>query len=262
VLEYSGRKGLNSDVRVLLVLAIACAWARLDAEPVTFSSGPSRVALVELYTSEGCSSCPPADEWLANQRNNRVLWKEIVPVEFHVNYWDSLGWKDKLSTRAFTAREYAYSTAWKSRNVYTPCFVRNGVEWKPSWGTAGGPGAPMGLLSVTVGNDGACSVEFRPGPPAPVSPDGAYEVHVALLGGGFFSKVTAGENNGETLKHEFVALGIADQVLAKDDGVAAFRATFALPHPITVDPVRRALAAWITPHGETEPVQATGGWLP
>jgi len=233
----------------------------LDAQTATFSSGPCRVALIELYTSEGCSSCPPADEWLGDLRRNPKLWKEIVPVQFHVNYWDDLGWKDRLSTPAFTAREYAYAASWHSRNVYTPCFVRNGVEWKPAWGMPGGLTAPMGTLSVEVG-DGACKVEFRPGPSAPASPDGRYEVHVALMAGGLSSKVTAGENLGFTLRHEFVVLGVADVLLGKDEDGPVFRADVALPHPIAQAQVRRALAAWVTPHGGMEPIQATGGWLP
>jgi hypothetical protein len=261
-LEYFRGRWLTPHVRAFLFAALACAWTRLDAAPTTFSSGPYRVALVELYTSEGCSSCPPADEWLGKLRDNPGLWKEIVPVQFHVNYWDNLGWKDRLSTPSFTAREYSYASAWGSRNVYTPCFVRNGVEWKPSWGIVGGLTAPMGILSVEIGYDGECRVEFRPGSSAPASPDGQYEVHVALLGGGLASKVTAGENSGETLEHEFVALGVADQVLARDGGAAVFRSSFPLPRPIAAAQVRRALAAWVTPHGEMEPIQATGGWLP
>ena len=249
-------------MRASLLLAFALAWARLDAQPVSFSSGPYRVALIELYTSEGCSSCPPADEWLGGLQENPKLWKEIVPVQFHVNYWDELGWKDRLSTPAFTAREYAYANSWRSKNVYTPCFVRNGVEWKPAWGSPGGLTAPMGTLSVELGGDGACRVEFRPGPSAPSSPDGQYEVHVALMGGGLSSKVTAGENLGFTLRHEFVVLGVTDELLGRDETEQVFRAQVPLPHPIAQTQVRRALAAWVTPHGGMEPIQATGGWLP
>jgi hypothetical protein len=193
---------------------------------------------------------------------NRRLWTDFVPVAFHVNYWDNLGWKDRLSTQAYTAREYAYASAWGSQNVYTPCFVRSGVEWKPEWGAVGGRKAPMGTLSVAIGDDGLCSVEFRPGPSAPSSPDGRYEAHVALLGGGLSSKVTAGENSGSTLRHEFVVLGITDQLLAQDAGAAVFRGKFALPRTIAEAQTHRALAAWISPHGLMEPLQATGGWLP
>ena len=167
-------------MRILTLLGLFGAAASALGEPVHFASGTSQVALIELYTSEGCSSCPPADQWLASQAEKPGLWKEFVPVEFHVNYWDNLGWKDRLSTRGFTAREYAYSSAWGSSNVYTPCFVRNGAEWRPLWGGSAHPAAPAGLLKVDV-SGGDCDVEFQP-VGASGGPGVAYEAHVALLG--------------------------------------------------------------------------------
>src|SRR3954471_19082944 len=104
--------------------------AALHAE-TEFRSGPTQAALVELYTSEGCSSCPPAEKWLGELKNAAGLWRDFVPVAFHVNYWDHLGWRDVLASKAFTAREHAYAEAWNSSSVYTPCFVRNGAEWRP-----------------------------------------------------------------------------------------------------------------------------------
>jgi hypothetical protein len=226
-----------------------------------FSSGPGRTTLIELYTSEGCSSCPPADQWLGEQRGKPGLWTEFVPVEFHVNYWDHLGWKDRLSSSDFTARQYAYASSWGS-DPYTPCFVRNGVQWKPSWGGPAGLSAPMGVLSIDLGDDGNCRVEFSPKAAAkPYIQDG-YDVHVALLGGGISSKVTDGENSGRTLQHEFVVLGVANQVLSPVAGSPLQRALVALPRPLPARAARHALAAWITRHGDLEPLQATGGWLP
>jgi hypothetical protein len=242
-----------------VALGLLFAAATASAESLRFSSGSSRVALIELYTSEGCSSCPPADKWLGALADKPGLWKDFVPVAFHVNYWDSLGWKDRLSTRDFTAREYAYSSAWGSPNVYTPCFVRNGAEWRP---LSGGPDSPVeasGILTVVVGDDGRCTVEFQPGPG---SGKADYEVRVALLGGGLSSKVTAGENDGRTLKHEFVVLGLAEKELSKDPSSGALQATLAVPSPIVGDAKRRALAAWIVRRGDLTPLQATGGWLP
>ena len=237
----------------LLFSSVACA-----AEPSRFMSGPTQVTLIELYTSEGCSSCPPADHWLGALKDDAGLWKQFVPVEFHVNYWDSLGWKDRLSSPGFTAREYAYSAAWGSQNVYTPCFVRNGAEWKPSWGGAGGPqGGPAGQLEVTVAGDGACSVKYSP---VAASAPSAYKLHVALLGGGLSSHPNAGENEGETLKHEFVVLGLAEASLSPVGG--GLGAQVALPLPSVPDAKRRAVAAWVTREGDQAPVQATGGWLP
>jgi len=217
------------------------------------------VALIELFTSEGCSSCPPADQWLASQAEKPGLWKDFVPVEFHVNYWDDLGWKDRLSTRAFTAREYAYSSAWGSSNVYTPCFVRNGDEWRPMQGGPISPAVLAGALSVELTEGGTCRIEFDP---ASGAEKGDYLVHVALLGGGISSKVTAGENDGRTLSHEFVVIGLADADLSSGAPGSPLRASVALPTPIVPNAKRRALAAWVTRRGAISPIQATGGWLP
>jgi hypothetical protein len=245
-------------MKILALMGLLGAAAVANAEPLRFSSGTARVDLIELYTSEGCSSCPPADQWLASQAARPGLWKEFVPLAFHVNYWDSLGWKDRLSTPDFTAREYAFASAWGSGNVYTPCFVRNGAEWRPQLGSPGTPGAPAGLLSVEV-EAGACRATYTP---EPGGTGGAYELHVALLGGGLSSRVTAGENSGHTLTHDFVVVGLASASLAQDAPRGALSAALPLPRPIVPDSKRRALAAWVTRSGDLVPLQATGGWLP
>jgi hypothetical protein len=246
-------------MKTLAVLGILLAASAASAEPLRFSSGPSRVALIELYTSEGCSSCPPADRWLGDLAGKPGLWREFVPVEFHVNYWDHLGWKDRLSSGAYTDREYAYSAAWGSSNVYTPCFVRNGAEWRPLWNSSSPAGAPAGLLKVDTAA-GECHVEFLPLPASGGSAN-AYEAHVAILGFGISSKVTAGENRGEKLDHDFVVLGLTQADLSGSPG-AALAASLPTPQAGAPGAKRLALAAWVTRRGELEPLQATGGWLP
>jgi hypothetical protein len=236
------------------LLAAAAAWG----EPLTFSSGTARVDVIELYTSEGCSSCPSADHWLGELRGKPGLWKEFVPLAFHVSYWDGLGWKDRLSSREYTDREYAYASEWGARNVYTPCFVRNGREWRPLWGSLSTP-AGAGVLVVTLGNDNACSVDFIPAPGARVMAD-TLVAHVALLVGGITSRVTAGENSGETLEHEFAVVGLSEGLLTSEGG--GLRGRILLARPSTPDAKRHALAAWVTRRGSLEPLQATGGWLP
>jgi len=127
----------------LVALRAACA-----AEPSRFTSEPARVSLIELYTSEGCSSCPPAERWLGGLRSDPGLWKTFVPVAFHVDYWNRLGWPDRFSNRDFTQRQYAYAEGWSGGSVYTPCFVRDGAEWH-----ARGPvevsGGAAGVLTAT-----------------------------------------------------------------------------------------------------------------
>jgi hypothetical protein len=247
-------------MRVAVAIGILGLLASHGYAAERFSNGPERTALIELYTSEGCSSCPPADQWLRALRWKTGLWKDFVPVEFHVNFWDSRAWKDRFSTTETTQREYAYAAAWGCQ-PYTPCFARNGVQWKPGWGVDAAPGAPMGVLSVDVGDDGTCKVQFWPGPALRMPEDGSFEVHLAVLGGGISSQVSGGENSGATLDHEFVVLGMRQHALAPPPGQAVQQATIALPRPVVAEGTRRALAAWVTFNGELEPLQATGGWI-
>jgi hypothetical protein len=249
-------------MRVILAIGLIGALASQAPADQQFSNGPARATLIELFTSEGCSSCLPADQWLRTLRSKPGLWKDFVPVEFHVNFWDTRGWKDRFSTPDITQREYDYATLWGCV-PYTPCFARNGVLWKPSWGIVGGTGAPMGVLSVSVADNGTCTVEFKPGAAARLPGDGSFEVHVALLGNGLISNITDGENSGQVMQHDFVVLGLTSQILTPAPGTAPvpLQAKVALPHPLVAEGTRHALAAWVTAHGEMEPIQATGGWL-
>jgi hypothetical protein len=255
---------------LIAVFLFSALLASADPQRQSFESGPGRVALVELYTSEGCSSCPPAERWLGALRNDQRLWREFVPMAFHVNYWDRLGWKDRLSSPAFTQREYAYSAEWGSSSVYTPCFVLNGTEWH----------ADPAALSVHRSEDaGRLLVELTSGP-LPVEVEVRYAgpgtaaalggphaqrvggnplhslvAHVALLGGGISTQVKAGENSGATLTHEFAVLSLGTAAIS--DGKAWVR----LGPPLIGAAPRRALAAWITAEGSARPIQAVGGWL-
>ena len=242
---------VHSIFRFLLLIIATNAPA---AEPQKFSSGEARTQLVELYTSEGCSSCPPAEAWLGTLREQPGLWRDFVPVAFHVVYWDHLGWRDRFASKAGTERQYGYAETWASRSVYTPCFVLNGAEWRETFGRRAPPVSTekVGVLAAECRDDGVCRVNFSPTAGAARAD---YEVHVAQLGGGIASDVRAGENEGRMLRHEFVALSLQHQPLV--DGVAQLPLT-----PLKIPGVtRRALAIWVTRRGELRPLQATGGWL-
>lgn len=235
----------------LPVVSILAGFAALVAQatPRHFSSGENRTHLVELYTSEGCSSCPPAEQWLGELRAAPGLWRDFVPVAFHVAYWDHLGWRDRFANREFAARQYAYSGQWSSDTVYTPGFVLDGAEWRKTSGQHPPPSAPekAGILSVEYADDGVCRVKF--------SGTGDSEAHVALLGGGILSEVRAGENHGRRLHHEFVALAL------KSAPLKGGTAEVTLPAAGREGVARSALAVWVTRRGELTPRQATGGWL-
>lgn len=223
-----------------------------------FRSGPKQTALVELFTSEGCSSCPPAEAWLNRLGARPGLWSEFVPVALHVNYWDHLGWRDPWAAREFTARQRSYAAAWNSRTIYTPGMVLNGQEWR-TWArndaVPPAAAANAGRLSAQSADGRSWQIEFTP--PAP---GGNVEVHLALLSRGVASDVRAGENRGRRLKHDFVALGLTTQPMVPAGGL--FRAEVSLPPEHASPGGGRAIAVWVTPAGQLAPLQALGGELP
>jgi hypothetical protein len=244
---------------LFLMVAITSFAGSGRAEPLRFASGPNHVALIELYTSEGCSSCPPAERWMAARKNEAGLWRDFVPVAFHVDYWNKLGWPDRFSTRDFTQRQYALAAAWGGDSVYTPCFVRDGAEWRDRTRDLRPGGASAGELLVTI-EGGMVRAEFTPAPANErAAAKNDFELHFALLGGELVSKVTAGENSGETLRQEFVALALTARALAPIG--TALHTEFALPVSSVKDAPPRAVAAWVTRRGQPESLQATGGWL-
>ena len=121
--------------------------------------GPSsHVALVELFTSEGCSSCPPADRWLSGLTQDKRLWRDIVPLAFHVDYWDQLGWRDRFSSAANTDRQRRLAAAGNANGVYTPGFFFDANEWRGFFRSAPLPSthiASPGPLTISIGGDSA-----------------------------------------------------------------------------------------------------------
>ncbi len=253
-----GRQPSRLKRRLVPWLLALTASATVSAAPLSFQTDTKRVSLLELYTSEGCSSCPPAESWLARQKDSPNLWKTFAPVAFHVDYWNGLGWKDRWSSSEFTDRQQSYAQLWKSENVYTPCFVRDGQEWH-GWLYGGSPaGAPdenVGVLSVVSSDTNLWTAVF-----VPVHPSASgYEIHAALLAGGLGSDVRAGENNGRHLLHEFTGLNLIQGAMKFDHGVATGK--FITDTSRRVSEKQLALTVWVTRAGELEPLQATGGWL-
>lgn len=222
-----------------------------------FQSGTEKASLIELYTSEGCSSCPPAERWLSELRNDPRLWKTVVPVAFHVTYWDKLGWTDRFATKAFTERQYAYSHAWRSDSVYTPCFVRDGVEWKTREFGAPQAGGNESLWA-RITDDGHISVSFDSIALSSEAP----LVWVALTVSEVESAVKSGENSGRTLRHDFTAVQLVTAKLVRSGKTGAFAASLMLPQVTETVFNKRALAVWVTGSAVPGPVlQAVGGWL-
>jgi hypothetical protein len=112
----------------ILFCLVMLVSVTVAAAPVSFQSSERQTALIELYTSEGCSSCPPAESWLSGLKSAPGLWNDFVPVTFHIDYWDNPGWRDKWSSKQFSDRQRDYARALGSAEIYTPEFVLNGKE--------------------------------------------------------------------------------------------------------------------------------------
>jgi hypothetical protein len=238
-------------IRPALLLVSVMAAATAQGGDVVFESKPTRTHLLELFTSEGCSSCPPAEAWLNNLKNEPRLWQDFVPIVFHVDYWDHLGWRDPFASKTWTERQADYSARWKSGSVYTPAFVLDGVAWH---NTALPPAATEtpGVLKVTIKGESVVAT-FKPATNAGLR----YEIHLARLGFGLGGDVTAGENNGRKLMHDFVVLGLTNEGMKS--GTKELRLPVDSSKQIANS--RSALAAWVTQAGQIEPIQAVGGWL-
>ena len=242
----------------IALLALACSGA-LGAAPtestVRLSSAGKNVTLVELFTSEGCSSCPPADRWLSGLKEDARLWNDYVPVAFHVDYWDYIGWRDRFASASYSNRQRRYAREGGVNTVYTPGMFRAGQEWR-GWYRGQRPGAdtaPAGALNVEISDD-RVSVAYQ----AENAADEKLVVHVAILGMDLESQVSAGENNGRTLRHDFVVLGLASTPLSS----AGNRYSAQLELPGATSPAsRHAVAAWISTADRQAPIQAVGGFL-
>ena len=223
-------------------------------QATTFESGEKQSTLIELFTSEGCSSCPPAEKWLSALKSNQDLWKKIVPVAFHVDYWDRLGWRDRFAKPEFTSRQQRYAAAWGGDSVYTPGFVVNGKEWR-SWFVGDmtpASSTKVGVLRLSLGGDGKLNARYVPEAKQPRGP----ALNVALLGNNLDSDVKRGENSGRKLRHDFVVLDLIKIEMANESN--AWTGSIVLPMR-GGDDKPSALAAWITEN--ENPIQATGGWL-
>ena len=228
------------------------AGATFGKEPAVLRSGPGRVVLLELFTSEGCSSCPSADAWLSGLEGAPGLWAAYVPVGFHVTYWDRLGWPDPWGAKAYTDRQRRHADRWGPYRVYTPGFVTAGVESRPER-LPERPGESVGTLEARAAGS-RLSVTFSPTSRG----TRAVKAFCAPLGIGLESRVRAGENEGRTLRHAFTALGLAEAPLKCEKSTCS--AELDVPPPAARAP-KTALAVWVEAADGT-PLQAAGGLWP
>jgi hypothetical protein len=198
-------------MRIEALLIGACLALPVEAGQCVAESGPGTAALVELYTSEGCSSCPPADRWLASL-GQRYAQGRLVPLALHVDYWDYIGWKDPYAKREFSLRQRKLSQLQRLALVYTPQVMLQGRDFR-GWGTRAFDEA---LARI---NAQPAKAHLRLALLAVDSPGLVVEASAQLVGRAddaalylaayqskLESRVSAGENRGRILAHDYVVL--------------------------------------------------------
>ena len=192
---------------VALACASLCAFAGSVASAASCQavSGARVPTVVELYTSEGCSSCPPADRWLSALKGRA----DVIPLAYHVDYWDSLGWKDRFGQAQFAQRQSSSMRTTGARFAYTPQVVIDGRD-APRWtmlapSALAARGTPA--VALKLADDGArLELTVTPGPGAPSRMAG----YVAVVDDGMQTEVGGGENRGVLLHHDGVVRELLD----------------------------------------------------
>jgi hypothetical protein len=228
---------LPKQTAILGRIAAACVLAGIASTALAApgqceaQSGAELKPVIELYTSEGCSSCPPADKWASTLKGSNA-----VVQAFHVGYWDYIGWVDRFASPTYTTRQRQIAALNGQSGIYTPQVVRNGRDWR-NWGT---PPLSMEPAHATLtvkrlGGD-AQGDQFE----ATVTPEGGASANWAaywtVTENDHSSRVKSGENAGEFLKHDFVVRQFTNAGNYQGPARITFRAIAADPaHPRSIN---------------------------
>ena len=228
--------GLTATAAILLPI-------RGQSERLANSGTP---VLVELFTSEGCSSCPPADRLLRALETQRIEGADVIVMSEHVDYWDYLGWRDPFSSAQFSKRQQDYGRLFHNNGVYTPQMVVNGrVEFVGNDGSLAAKeirksiGRPVATVRVgpigietPEGGKAVATVQLAVGDLPQMSARDELEVMLAVTETGLHSKPRTGENSGSSLEHTGVVRTLVKAGRVESPG-------FAAKARVTLDPAWR-----------------------
>ena len=185
-------------------------WTAVRNSGAVSTKSPATPVLVELFTSEGCSSCPPADKFLQKLDEQPVPGAEMIILSEHVDYWNHLGWKDRYSAHVYSERQNTYAKRFHLESVYTPQMVVDGVSEFVGSNTAAAnkalakaiavPKIPVHLSLISVGL-GTAEAHVETGTLGTSFGVGEAEVYIALALNRAESQVSSGENAGHKLEH-------------------------------------------------------------
>jgi hypothetical protein len=197
------------------LIALSCIVPTVAAAALSCNatSGPNRVAVLELYTSEGCSSCPPADEWFSALPKAGFTGDKLIPIAFHVDYWDYIGWKDRFASPLYSQRQKEAVKAAGARVVYTPQIFLNGRDFRARGDNEGLADAMQAInrtparTLIKLGLEARAPREWKVSADIRVigsSSDANVAAYVGTYENRLLSEVRAGENKGVLLRHDHV----------------------------------------------------------
>lgn len=242
--------GLFLGLSLMMAAEVCSADIRMEQD----GSPPQ---LIELYTSQGCSSCPSADRWLNAFKGKPKLWEDFVPVAFHVDYWNYLGWPDTFSKKQYSERQRAYRRSGRVGSVYTPGFIVDGREWRGYFKDRKLPVKSRKKFGKLVVSGAGAEIDILWLPSGQVE-DG-YIGNVALLGFDLSTKIERGENRRKILPYEFTVLHFEETLLTNTD--EGWKIALDLPSSWQSEAPRYGLAVWVTSTSAAKPLQVVGGWV-
>lgn len=213
---------------VLMTAVLAAQCGAAGAASCTVTASERRVPLLELYTSQGCDSCPPTDRWLSGLRARRAIADRVAILAFHVDYWDRLGWRDPYAQPRHSERQRHAAARNQARVVYTPQLMLNGRDYRrPAirddleerlTAIHSQPPRARFNLTLTTGEE-ALRVHGNATVSGPDDRRHA-QLYVALFENHLSNRVTAGENRGKQLSHDYVVRDLIGPLHPDAQGIA------------------------------------------
>ncbi len=224
---------MNTSLASAAICVAALLAGNALAQSCSAEAGPGRTALVELYTSEGCSSCPPADRWLSSLSAQGVDAKRAVSLAFHVDYWDYIGWPDRYASARYSSRQREAVALQRSRVVFTPQIMLNGQTFS-GWSSGAlnsslqriNAASPQAALKLAARRIDARRWAVSA---AGSAPSGAAQLYIALYENNLASDVASGENAGRRLRHDRVVREFVGPLQLGVDGRFEHRREIVLP---------------------------------
>ena len=227
----------RNRARLLTAILMTLVAAATDAATCTAESSTRRIALLELYTSEGCNSCPPTDRWVSELPGRGYIPASVVTLAFHVDYWNYLGWPDPFSKAQYSERQRITSLRNRTRVVYTPQLLLNGRDFRrgvvyDDFGerlSALNRESARATISLQVYTDDSTGLGVSgTATVGDAAVRGGAQAYLALYENNLSNQVTAGENRGKRLRHDFVVRDLAGPFPVDSSGESRLRQRFSL----------------------------------